>query len=87
MRNDIELQRDVIAALAHDASVRDENIGTTVHDGVVTLSGTVDDYDQRRAAETAATRVAGERMAAESAITKIPGIRGVRNLMEIRPTS
>ena len=44
MKMDIELQRDVVAELARDAYVRDENIGTAVHDGVVTLMGTVDNY-------------------------------------------
>jgi osmotically-inducible protein OsmY len=59
MKADRELRTEVIAELCRDASVRDGDIAVAVHDGVVTLAGTVDSYAQRQAAERAVERVRG----------------------------
>ncbi len=42
MKNDTQLQKDVIAELNWDPSVNTTDIGVEVKDGVVTLSGHVD---------------------------------------------
>ncbi len=59
MRTDHELQRDVIAELEWQPSLRDEEIGVAVKDGVVTLSGTVSNYARKFEAEKAAEKVHG----------------------------
>jgi osmotically-inducible protein OsmY len=58
-RTDQELQADVLAELRYDSSVKANEIGVSVKDGVVTLTGTVDTYLQKWRAEEAAHRVAG----------------------------
>src|ERR1700704_1422991 len=58
-RTDTQIQRDVLAELKWDARVMPNEIGVAVKDGVVTLTGTVDSYTKRWAAEDAAHRVRG----------------------------
>jgi osmotically-inducible protein OsmY len=58
-RTDAEVQADVIAELKWEPRVRAPEIGVSVKDGVVTLSGWVDSYSKRWAAEEAAHRVRG----------------------------
>jgi osmotically-inducible protein OsmY len=72
MKTDIELQQDVIAELVWEPRINDRNIITAVRDGVVTLSGTVDDYVQRRYAEVAAGRVAGVRAVVQELSVVVP---------------
>ncbi|MEP6619813.1 MAG: BON domain-containing protein [bacterium] len=72
MKKDLELQRDVSAELARDPFVRDENVGIAVHEGVVTLTGTVDDYAQRRVAETVVARVPGVRAVVQDISVHLP---------------
>jgi hypothetical protein len=50
-RTDEEIQRDVLAELKWDARVQPNEIGVSVKDGVVTLTGVVDSYSKRWAAE------------------------------------
>jgi osmotically-inducible protein OsmY len=59
VRTDQEIQADVLAELRWDHSVSATEIGVTVKDGVVTLTGTVDTYLKKWRAEEAAHRVAG----------------------------
>jgi osmotically-inducible protein OsmY len=59
MNNDHKLQQDVVAELAWDPSLSSDHIGVTARDGVVTLTGHVATYNQKKAAETAACRVKG----------------------------
>jgi osmotically-inducible protein OsmY len=42
MKTDMELQRDVLDEIAWEPSTCVPEIGVTVHDGVVTLTGSVD---------------------------------------------
>src|SRR3989454_5285708 len=56
---DEQIQRDVLAELKWDARVQPNEIGVAVKDGVVTLTGWVDSYTKRWAAEDAAHRVRG----------------------------
>jgi osmotically-inducible protein OsmY len=58
-RTDSHLQSDVLAELKWDARVTPNEIGVAVKDGVVTLTGWVDSYTKKRAAEEAAHRVRG----------------------------
>lgn len=65
MKTDGQLQRDVLDELAWEPSVDHEQIGVTVTEGVVTLSGFVKSYAEKMAAENATKRVAGVRGIAE----------------------
>ena len=58
-RTDAQIQADVLAELKWDARVQPNEIGVAVKDGVVTLTGWVDSYTKRWAAEDAAHRVRG----------------------------
>jgi osmotically-inducible protein OsmY len=59
MRSDDEIKRDVEEELRWDPDLEHADIAVAVKDGVVTLSGFVRSWGQRRAAEEAARRVAG----------------------------
>jgi osmotically-inducible protein OsmY len=58
-RTDTQIQNDVIAELKWEPRVTPNEIGVAVKDGVVTLTGWVDSYTKRWAAEGAAHRVRG----------------------------
>ncbi|MGV3569371.1 MAG: BON domain-containing protein [Ramlibacter sp.] len=61
MKTDQQLKSDVAAELAWDPIVNETRIGVAVKNGVVTLSGQVDSYLQKHAAERAVRRLAGVR--------------------------
>lgn len=61
MKPDAQIQSDVMAELAWDPAVNFADVGVAVHDGVVTLGGSVATYLQKVAVERAARRVAGVR--------------------------
>lgn len=63
-RNDIDIQRDVIDELDWDPAVKVTDVGVEVDDGIVTLTGTVDDFQTKIAAEHATFRVEGVRAVA-----------------------
>jgi osmotically-inducible protein OsmY len=58
-RTDEQIQREVLAELKWDARLQPNEIGVIVKDGVVTLTGWVDSYLKKWAAERAAERVRG----------------------------
>ncbi len=58
-RTDEEIQKDVLAELKWDAQVQPNEIGVSVKDGIVTLTGWVDSYLKKWNAEEAAHKVAG----------------------------
>lgn len=64
-KTDSDLQHDVMDELEWEPSVDHADIGVSVHDGVVTLSGFVKSYPEKIAAEKAARRVAGVKAIAE----------------------
>lgn len=66
MKSDIEIREDVVEEIRWDPQLTRiaPQIGVAVKDEVVTLSGTVDFYFQRLAAENAAQRVAGVKVVA-----------------------
>ncbi len=65
MKTDSQLQRDVLDELAWEPSVDHAEIGVAVTDGVVTLSGIVQSYTEKIAAEKATRRVKGVKAIAE----------------------
>lgn len=73
MKTDREIQREVMAELNFDPSVRAEQIGVAVKDQVVTLTGGVPTYAEKSAAENAAFRVAGVKAVVEGIQVNIPG--------------
>jgi osmotically-inducible protein OsmY len=73
MKTDIELQRDVMNELQWEPTIKAAEIGVGVKDGVVTLSGYVDSYVKKGAAERAAARVSGVRAVAEEIQVRLPG--------------
>lgn len=61
MRTNENLQNDVQDAIKWEALLEAAEIGVTVKDGIVTLTGTVDSFLKKMEAETAAKKVLGVR--------------------------
>lgn len=59
MKTDVEIQKDVMARLKWDPLLNAAEIGVSVEDGVVILSGRVDSYSKRLCAEKAAKEILG----------------------------
>jgi osmotically-inducible protein OsmY len=59
MKNDIQIQQEVIAQLEHDHKVPAGSVGVEVHHGVVKLAGRANDPTTQQNAELAARRVDG----------------------------
>ena len=74
-RADIDIQQDVLEELRWDPQVKPTEVGVEVDDGVVTLTGTVDNYMKKWAAERAALRVAGVRAVANDVTVKTGATR------------
>ncbi|NLU76859.1 BON domain-containing protein [Micromonospora sp. HNM0581] len=72
VHNDNRIQRDVLDELAWDAQVRSTDIGVSVRDGVVALTGGVDS--------------AARKWAAVRGTHRVRGVRGVADDIEVRPT-
>ena len=72
MANDRLLQKSVLEELSWEPSIVAAHIGVAAHDGVVTLSGHVESYAQKQAAEAATRRVSGVRGVAEELEVKLP---------------
>jgi osmotically-inducible protein OsmY len=71
-KTDQEIQRNVLEELKWDARVQPNEIGVAAKDGVVTLTGWVDSYTKKWAAEEAAHRVKGVRAVANDIEVRIP---------------
>ena len=72
MKTDVQIQQDVMKELKWDPSVK-AAIRVDVKDGVVTLSGYVDSYSKKWAANLAALRVFGVKAVAEGIQVRLPG--------------
>ena len=59
MKNNAQLQRDVLDELLWDPSINPANIEVSADDGAVTLSGTIGSYTEKYTAERDARRVRG----------------------------
>ena len=66
MKSNEDLQRDVQNAIKWEPLLTAAQIGVTVKDGIVTLSGVVDTYAKKIQAETAAKNVSGVKAVAEN---------------------
>ncbi len=73
MKTDAQLQRDVMNELQWEPTIHAVEIGVAVKDGVVTLSGHVDSYAKKWAAERAVKRVSGVKAVAEEIKATLPG--------------
>lgn len=65
MKTDEEIQKNVMEELKWEPSIKSTEIGVSVKNGVVTLSGMVDTYLEKKTAEKAAFKVAGVKGVAE----------------------
>jgi osmotically-inducible protein OsmY len=70
--SDEQIQREVLAELKWDARVQTHEIGVAVKDGVVTLTGWLDSYAKKWAAEEAAHRVRGVKALANDIEIRLP---------------
>lgn len=73
-KSDVNLQEQVLEELDWEPSVNAAEIGVTVKDGIVTLSGYVKSYADKRAAEEAVQRVSGVKAVAEEIEVRLPGL-------------
>ncbi|MEK6555024.1 MAG: BON domain-containing protein [Bdellovibrionota bacterium] len=74
MKTDNQIQTDVISELRWNPRVTHEHIGVAVERGIVTLTGQVPTYSEKRAAEAAAQRVAGVRAVADDIEVVLPSL-------------
>ena len=72
MTSDNQLQQSVQAELNWEPSVTAAHIGVTARSGVVTLTGHVETYPEKHAAELAAARVKGVKAVAEEIEVRLP---------------
>jgi len=72
MPHDSNLQQAVLEELSWEPSVVAGHIGVTADDGVVTLTGHVENYSSKWAAENAARRVKGVKAVAEEIEVRLP---------------
>ena len=90
-KTDSEIQQSVLRELKWDTRVEETEVGVTVERGIVTLTGTVDSYAKKLAAQEAAHRVFGVLDVANDLEIRVPGSLGrsdaeiaqaVRNALE-----
>jgi osmotically-inducible protein OsmY len=68
---DVDIARAAAAALQHTTLIAADTVRASVHDHMVTLTGTVNWHHQRRAAA--------------HAVSVLPGVAAVHNLIELEP--
>ena len=73
MKTETQLQRDVLDELLWEPSIDANDVGVTVHEGVVTLTGRVDSFAEKDAAQRAAQRVVGVKAVANDLEVVVPG--------------
>jgi osmotically-inducible protein OsmY len=72
MTTDSELKKTVLDELSWEPSVNSAHIGVAAHNGVITLTGHVERYADKQAAETAVGRVKGVKAIAEQIEVRFP---------------
>lgn len=72
MKNNQELQTDVQNAIKWEPLLNAAEIGVTAKDGVVSLTGVVDNYSKKMEAENAAKKVIGVKALVENIEVKFP---------------
>lgn len=73
MKTDTQIKNDVCDELAWESAVNDNEIGVEVRDGIVTLTGNLDSYAEKYAAEKAVQRVSGVKGLAVEIDVVLPG--------------
>ncbi len=73
MRTDEQIQTDVLEELQWDSRVQPNEIVVAVKDGIVTLTGWVDSYLKKIAAQQAVHRVRGVKAVANDIEVRLPG--------------
>jgi osmotically-inducible protein OsmY len=68
------LQKDVLNAIKWDPLLNAAEVGVTVKDGVIILTGVIDSYAKKIEAETAAKNVAGVKVVVETIDIQFAGI-------------
>jgi osmotically-inducible protein OsmY len=72
VHTDEQIQRNILNELKWDARVHPNEVGVTVKDGIVTLTGWVETYAKRWAAEQAAHRVRSVKAVANDIEVRLP---------------
>jgi len=76
MKTDASIQKDVLEQFRWEPFLNAAEIGVSVKNGVVTLSGTVDTFGKKIAAENAAKKISGVKAVVEEIHVKIaPGLQ------------
>lgn len=83
MKTDEELQRDVQDAMKWQPMLNAAEIGVSAKNGIITLSGIVDNYGKKIEAEDAAKSVAGVKAVVENIAVNIGGSWARKNDNEI----
>lgn len=73
MKTDREIQADVMSEIQWEPALLGNEIGVSVNEGVVMLSGIVDTYYKKRLAEKVSKKVNGVKAVAEEILVKVPG--------------
>lgn len=73
MKTETQLQRDVLDELRWEPSIDANDVGVMVHEGVVTLTGRVDSFAEKDAAQRSAQRVVGVKAVANDLEVVVPG--------------
>jgi osmotically-inducible protein OsmY len=71
-RSDEQIQQDVLEELRWDSRVQPNEIGVAAKDGIVSLTGWVDSYSKKWAAERASHRVRGVRAVVNDLEVRLP---------------
>ena len=82
MKTDLEIKQDVIEELKWEPFLNASQIGVSVKEGVVTLSGSIDSYSKKIAAEKATKNVLGVKAVALDLEVNLPG-SSIRNDTDI----
>lgn len=72
MKTDKQIQKDVMEELQWDPRLNSAEIGVSVKNGIVTLSGEVDSYSKKISAERAASRIKEVKGIAQEINVKLP---------------
>lgn len=72
MRNDNEIQKDIVQELRWEPSLQDKDIAVGVRDGIVTLGGFAASYTDKLTAERVAARIKGVRAVANEIEVRLP---------------
>jgi osmotically-inducible protein OsmY len=71
-RTDEQIQQDIMEELKWDARVQPNEVGVAVKEGIVTLTGWVDNYTKKWVAERGAHRVRGVKAVANDIEVRLP---------------